>query len=123
MFYIVIAIAVLCFAASCLFRNDSMKLLAVNVLNGALNNSFTVEDHPTVGYNRRKSRPYLSPMVKKAVAALQKWRCAVCGEILDAAYEIDHIVPLSHGGSNEKSNLQALCPRDHRFKTAMESTK
>ena len=32
--------------------------------------------------------------------------CALCSE---PAVEIDHIVPLSRGGSNEPENLQALC--------------
>ena len=34
--------------------------------------------------------------------------CALCSE---PAAEIDHIVPLSRGGSNEPENLQALCSK------------
>jgi len=68
-------------------------------------------------------RPYLSPFTKRQVAARQKWRCAVCKQILDETYEIDHINPLFEGGSNDASNLQALCKRDHLSKTAMEQTR
>ena len=36
-------------------------------------------------------RPYISPLVKKRVAANQKWRCASCKRLLDETYELDHI--------------------------------
>lgn len=40
--------------------------------------------------------------------------CSVCGEIEDLA--IDHIIPLSKGGSDELDNLQLLCPRHNSAK-------
>ena len=52
-------------------------------------------------------------------AAKQGWRCAVCRELLDETYEIDHIKALWRGGSNDISNLQALCKRDHVWKSAV----
>lgn len=36
------------------------------------------------------------------------WRCKSCGRITDQL-EVDHIVPLAHGGTEDDSNLQALC--------------
>ena len=67
-----------------------------------------------------KRRPYVSPLVKKRVAARQKWRCAMCKEILDETYEIDHKIPLFQGGHpTQESNLQALCKRDHMFKSSV----
>ena len=36
------------------------------------------------------------------------------------AREVDQIVPLFKGGSNELSNLQALCSRCHEDKTARD---
>jgi 5-methylcytosine-specific restriction endonuclease McrA len=39
----------------------------------------------------------------------QKGRCAVCSIKLDAARHIDHIKPLSKGGSNWPTNIQLLC--------------
>lgn len=70
--------------------------------------------------------------VKKQVAGTQRFACAAnvdgysCplkGSPFDeAGYEIDHIIPLSDGGSNDKSNLQALCLMCHRVKSNRASS-
>ena len=59
----------------------------------------------------------VSETTKKLVAAKQKWQCGLCHRTLDETYEIDHIVPLYRGGSNDVSNLMALDPICHRKKT------
>ena len=67
-----------------------------------------------------KGRPYLSPFVKKQVAAKQKWRCAVCRELLDETYEIDHIRPLHYAkNATEKRELNAI--DNLQAKSAMEA--
>lgn len=37
--------------------------------------------------------------------------CASCGHLLDwpSGFELDHIIPLEDGGSNDDANLQLLC--------------
>ena len=48
--------------------------------------------------------------------------CVVCeakGSV-SLARELDHIVPLYKGGSNDDSNCQALCVECHRDKTATD---
>lgn len=71
--------------------------------------------------------------VKKRVAGKQRFTCATnvsdytCplgGNPFDeAGYEIDHIVELCNGGTNDESNLQALCLMCHRVKSNRNSTK
>ncbi len=63
----------------------------------------------------------LSEGKKKYVASLQKWKCKICGELLDSTYEADHIVRLQYGGSNDLSNIQVLCKSCHAQKTQRES--
>ena len=69
-----------------------------------------------------RQRPYITQLVKKRVAAKQKWRCASCRSLLDETYELDHIKPLFKGGTNSEGNLQALCKRCHVMKSALEQS-
>jgi len=44
----------------------------------------------------------------------QKGKCYYCGKKLGTgknAYHVDHIIPLSRGGSNDISNLVIACPQ------------
>jgi hypothetical protein len=69
---------------------------------------------------------------KKRVAGKQRYTCAASiseytcpmrGEPFDeSGYEIDHIRELRDGGTNEESNLQALCIMCHRVKTSRMSS-
>ena len=63
----------------------------------------------------------VSETKKKFVAAQQSWKCGHCDRRLPAWYEVDHIVRLEHGGSNNVDNLVALCRDCHGKKTAMET--
>ena len=40
----------------------------------------------------------------------QKGQCVYCKEDIKAKYHIDHITPISRGGTNYRNNLQLLCP-------------
>lgn len=59
----------------------------------------------------------VSETKKKYVASNQQWRCAHCNQQLDHTFEVDHIVDLQYGGTNEVSNLVALCRNCHGKKT------
>ena len=73
--------------------------------------------------NNLKQRRNVNNTVKKLIAANQKWTCNKCHEILDASYEIDHIVPLYKNGNNNVNNLQALCRNCHGKKTILDRLK
>ena len=49
----------------------------------------------------------------------QECRCAACHKSLRRGYEIDHVLPVSRGGSNTVDNLQLLCERCNRSKADM----
>lgn len=45
----------------------------------------------------------------RKIYKLQKGRCAYCRKSLKEGFEIDHITPLSRGGTNYPRNIQLLC--------------
>lgn len=73
--------------------------------------------------NRRaKVRGAIGSHTKEDVAEIarkQIMRCACCHEKLLDDYHADHVMPLALGGSNDKLNLQALCPTCNKKKGAM----
>lgn len=50
-----------------------------------------------------------SPEDIRRIYSLQNGKCAYCKRELDYIYQLDHIVPLSKGGSNYPNNIQLLC--------------
>jgi 5-methylcytosine-specific restriction endonuclease McrA len=77
------------------------------------------------------SKRKVSESTKKQVAGRQRFRCATVSNYTcplksepfdEAGYDIDHIVELRNGGSNDITNLQALCPACHRVKTVRNSS-
>ena len=68
----------------------------------------------------QKQKRCVSPLKKKLVASSQEWKCGHCYELLSAWYEVDHIIPLYVGGSNDLSNLMALCRNCHGAKTIQD---
>ena len=82
-------------------------------------------------------REYISQYIRFKVLKRQNFRCP-CGKKLKfkgsqkLLYEdnavvghVDHIKPLAHGGSNDITNFQALCPKCNLSKSAkvLEKTK
>lgn len=65
----------------------------------------------------------VSDQLKKIVASQQRWNCRKCKNILDATYEVDHIIALEDGGNNDIQNLQALCRNCHGKKTMEDNIK
>lgn len=74
-------------------------------------------------FNKSSRRVIFTQEERYLVAGRQDWECANCfEELFDAKFDIDHITPIEHGGTNELENLQALCKTCHKIKTH-EQTK
>jgi hypothetical protein len=69
---------------------------------------------------RGTTKRSVSETKKKFVAANQNWMCGECNTQLPAWFEVDHVIALHNGGSNELNNLVALCRNCHGKKTAMD---
>lgn len=67
-----------------------------------------------------KEKRAVSNLMKKKVAADQSWKCGACQETLDESYEVDHKLALYKGGTNDITNLVALCRNCHGKKTMAE---
>ena len=69
---------------------------------------------PEPGEALATKRKSFSPLVSKQVAARQRFRCAICNRLFDdQLWDLDHIVPLFRGGSNDLSNIRAICRACH----------
>lgn len=51
---------------------------------------------------------------------MQRGKCACCRTGIKDRYHVDHIVPSSKGGSNDRRNLQLLCPPCNHSKYARD---
>ena len=59
---------------------------------------------------KKKSTGYISGSLRYEVFKRAKFRCELCGiSAEDKALEVDHIIPRNKGGTDDLSNLQALC--------------
>lgn len=73
----------------------------------------------------------LSQTAKDAVCSEAGWRCEWCdgpgwretATGLRCVLDVDHIVRLVDGGTDDRANLQALCKSCHRLKTSFERTR
>ena len=62
----------------------------------------------------------IPPEVKKFVFERNNYQCQSCNKIDLTAknLQVDHIIALAQGGTNDMSNLQTLCAKCNREKSA-----
>ncbi len=66
---------------------------------------------------------YISGSVRYRVLSRARLRCELCGVSNDyKALQVDHIVPRNKGGSDDESNLQALCYTCNAMKRDRDDT-
>lgn len=73
--------------------------------------------------HRRAALGDISGTVRYAVLKRAGFRCELCGVAADErSLEVDHILPRRHGGSDDITNLQALCYKCNANKGARDAT-
>ena len=73
--------------------------------------------------HRRKSSGYISGTIRYEILKRAKFRCELCGISAEQkALEVDHIIPRNNGGTDDQSNLQALCYSCNAMKRDRDTT-
>lgn len=79
--------------------------------------------------HQRRKRPWIKSRPneyghawaqRRKQVLLEEKICRYCGA---PATEVDHIVPRAEGGTEDRSNLQAICSADHKVKTMAEAAR
>jgi 5-methylcytosine-specific restriction endonuclease McrA len=92
----------------------------LKIVDGARVAKWRVDNPEKVLINSRKGRhtrrarqyeaggSYTNAQIQELLER-QDWKCIYCSTCLRSKRELDHIMPLARGGSNDISNLQWLC--------------
>jgi len=104
-----------------IYRENNRERLASNQKAWCKENP----EQRALHYRNRRARRKLAPGRHTSaditnLYSLQKGKCACCLTSIKKGYQIDHIVALSKGGSNDKYNLQLLCAPCNQRKHAKD---
>ena len=70
-----------------------------------------------VQHGRRK----INQKIRETIATNQDHKCNDCKNTLTKYFQIDHLIGLQYGGTDETDNLQALCGDCHTKKSVIEN--
>mgnify|MGYP003705941565 CR=1 FL=1 len=69
----------------------------------------------------QQGRRRINKQVRQTIATNQDHKCNDCKTTLTAYFQIDHLIGLQYGGTDEIDNLQALCGDCHTKKSIIEN--
>ena len=69
-----------------------------------------------------QGRRKINNTIRNEIVNKQNNKCNDCNNFLSQYYQIDHVIALQFGGSDETDNLQALCCECHAKKSIIENT-
>ncbi|MFC1567825.1 HIT domain-containing protein [Pseudomonadota bacterium] len=97
---------------------SELKILCESKLN-----EFIEHRGQTAWQHRKKSSGYISGTIRYEVLKRAKFHCELCGISADKkALEVDHIIPRNKDGTDDLSNLQALCYSCNAMKRDRDDT-
>ena len=72
-------------------------------------------------FDQTSNRKLFSEFEKQSIASSYDYKCNICrSDLVEREFDIDHKIPIAQGGKNSIENLQPLCKKCHKFKTANE---
>lgn len=82
----------------------------------------TPDIEPDEKKRRQIERGKVTPSIRYDVMRRDNFRCRLCGRSAanGIELEVDHIIPISRGGTSDKDNLQTLCRDCNRGKGAKQ---
>tara|TARA_R110002074_G_scaffold23782_1_gene71627 strand:+ start:1014 stop:1583 length:570 start_codon:yes stop_codon:yes gene_type:complete len=104
-----------------IFDFGSKNINFSNNLQTPAINQITPQQRRMLNSGKTGTKRSVSETKKKYIASQQDWKCKDCKCKLPAWFEVDHIIRLEYGGSNNVDNLVALCRNCHGKKTAFEN--
>jgi 5-methylcytosine-specific restriction endonuclease McrA len=80
-----------------------------------------IEDN-LVDFEKKSKRKLIHKTEKMSILRKQDYKCNICNDNVPEKdgiflFEIDHIIPISQYGTNNESNLHAICPWCHKSKS------
>ena len=91
----------------------------VQMLKPRLQSTRPRQTQPERWGSGRGGRPWRR--LRQAILLRDQYTCRACG-LVGGELELDHIVNVARGGTDDPANLQILCRSCHAAKTARESS-
>jgi len=95
--------------------------ICILLLRNANKQEVTIDSHCAQEPESNKKRKKINKAVRQQVLNQQENACGACKLALTPYYEIDHIIGLQFGGTDDESNLMALCRECHGMKSIAEN--
>ena len=105
---------------------QKIDLITILLQNGAERESTSTLDSQCLfaqpqSQKSRDKRKNINKDVRRQVVDKQENACGMCKLALTPYFEIDHIIGLQFGGTDDEANLMALCRECHAMKSITEN--
>lgn len=98
-----------------------VEVIEVVFVNDVLQKTFTFHVQKNGTVRLRHKRKTLHQKVRQMIAAKQEWKCKRCEKLFDeGGFDINHIIEVAAGGTNDTDNLEAVCKCCHGIITAQQ---